>query len=186
MLLTLYHTVTPLCASHSVMRRKRPWLPTHAISRECPVIVRKEGSMKQMYKPLLFLFATAALVGCAGLHGRDVAPKDDQLTVGTVQKEIRIGMSGGAVAEVLGAPNIVSTDEQGREVWIYDRITREVRYSRSSGGILGLFVAGSGGLLPGGSVQSGAESSGQSTLTVIIKFDENKRVRDFGYHSSHF
>jgi outer membrane protein assembly factor BamE (lipoprotein component of BamABCDE complex) len=49
-------------------------------------------------------------------------PAGERLTVGTVQKEIRVGMSGAEVAAVLGSPNIVSTDEERREVWIYDKI----------------------------------------------------------------
>jgi hypothetical protein len=34
--------------------------------------------------------------------------------VGTVQKEIRVGMSGAEVATALSSPNIVSTDEADR------------------------------------------------------------------------
>jgi len=33
---------------------------------------------------------------------------------------------------------------------------------------------------------AGAQSKTQKTLTVIIKYDENKSVRDFAYHSSKF
>jgi outer membrane protein assembly factor BamE (lipoprotein component of BamABCDE complex) len=94
------------------------------------------------------------------------------MTVGTVQKEIRKGMSGAEVAEVLGSPNIVTTDAEGREVWIYDKISTDVTYSRGAGGSV--------------SKSAGAESTTQRTLTVVIKFDENKRVRDFAYHSSRF
>lgn len=51
--------------------------------------------------------------------------------VGTVQQEIRKGMSGAEVAAVLGSPNIVSTDEAGREVLVYDKISSDVVYSTS-------------------------------------------------------
>ena len=58
----------------------------------------------------------------AGAHRRAVSqPEETRLTVGSVQREIRTGMSGGEVVQVLGSPNIVSTDEQGREVWIMTR-----------------------------------------------------------------
>ena len=53
------------------------------------------------------------LSGCmtASEHRADVAnPTADRVTVGTVQKEVRVGMSGAEVAQVLGSPNIVSTD----------------------------------------------------------------------------
>lgn len=133
--------------------------------------------------------ASLVLTGCfsAKSHREDVQdPAGDRLTVGTVQKEIRKGMSGAQVAEVLGSPNIVQTDEERREVWIYDRIATDVAYSRSSGAIVGLLFGGSGGGLGGGSASSGASSTSQRTLTVIIKFDENSKVRDFAYHSSRF
>jgi outer membrane protein assembly factor BamE (lipoprotein component of BamABCDE complex) len=120
--------------------------------------------------------------------------QERQMTVGTVQREIRKGMSGAEVAEVLGSPNIVTTDAEGREVWIYDKISTDVTYSRSSGGgIIGLLIGGiSGDVLAGGgaggniSKSAGAESKTQRTLTVVIKFDENRMVRDFAYHSSRF
>ena len=104
--------------------------------------------------------------------------QDNKLTVGTVQKEIRKGMSGAEVAGALGSPNIVSTDEQGREVWIYDKISTERVYFEGSGyGTLILF-----GVL--GSRE--ASSTSQQTLTIIIKFDNDKKVRDLAYHASRF
>jgi len=128
----------------------------------------------------------------ASKHSEDVQQglEGDKLTLGRVQREIRQGMSGAEVAEVLGSPNIVSTDEQGREVWVYDRIATDTVHSSSEGGIAALIFgtpagAGAGGL---GSARygAGAKSTSQRTLTVIIKFDENRKVRDFSYHSSRF
>jgi outer membrane protein assembly factor BamE (lipoprotein component of BamABCDE complex) len=137
------------------------------------------------------------LNGCmtAKQHYQDThGAQERQMTVGTVQREIRKGMSGAEVAEVLGSPNIVTTDGEGREVWIYDKISTDVTYSRSSGGVIvGLLVGGlSGDVLAGGGAggsygkSAGAESKTQRTLTVLIKFDEQKMVRDFAYHSSRF
>jgi len=91
-------------------------------------------------------------------------------------------MTSAQVAEILGAPNIVTTDEERREVWIYDKIATNVSYSRSeSGAGIGLLIFG-----VGGSGSSGAQSTSQRTLTVVIKFDADKKVRDFAYHSSSF
>jgi len=114
----------------------------------------------------------------------------ERVTVGTVQREIRVGMSGAQVAEVLGSPNIVSTDEQRREVWIYDKIATDTVHSSSSAGVSALIlgagssVGGAGGGRYGRS--AGAESKSQRTLTIIIKFDEQHLVRDFAYHTSRF
>lgn len=134
-----------------------------------------------------------ATTGCmsAAQHRADVeAPAGDRLTVGTVQKEIRVGMSGAEVAAVLGSPNIVSTDEERREVWIYDKIATDVAYSSSSGGLATLILGGGssagGGVGGNASRSAGAASTSQRTLTVIIKFDGDKKVRDFAYHTSRF
>lgn len=142
---------------------------------------------------VLSLLAVVALAGCqtAAEHRRSVQDDSgDRVTVGTVQKEIRVGMSGAEVAQALGSPNIVSTDEQRREVWIYDKIATDRVYSSSSGGVNSLFLgfgAGAAGLLGGGgSASAGASSTSQRTLTVIIKFDDARKVRDFAYHTSRF
>ncbi len=114
----------------------------------------------------------------------------DRVTVGKVQKEIRVGMSGAEVAEVLGSPNIVSTDEERREVWIYDKIATDRAYSESRGGVSALILGwgGSAAAAASGNVSSsaGASSTSQRTLTVIIKFDKEGKVRDFAYHTSRF
>ena len=135
--------------------------------------------------------------GCmtAGEHREAVqADSSARLTVGTVQREIRVGMPASAVAGVLGSPNIVTTDEHRREVWIYDKIATDRVFSTSQGGISTLILGGAlvGGGLVGGAVSpyygqsAGAASTSQRTLTVIIKYDEAMKVRDFAYHASRF
>ena len=103
-------------------------------------------------------------------------------------------MSAAEVAEVLGSPNIVTTDAEGREVWVYDKISTDVTYSNDSGGFGTILLIGSasGGTAGGGlgsgsySRSAGAQSKTQRTLTVVIKFDDQKKVRDFAYHASRF
>ena len=137
---------------------------------------------------LAALFAGACSASYHREKTRDT--EGEALTVGTVQKEIRRGMSGADVAAALGSPNIVSTDENGNEVWIWDKISTERVYSDSSSGLwlFGLYVGGSGGGAGGvgGSASSGAASTSQRTLTVIVKFDEQKKVRDVAYHTTRF
>jgi len=114
----------------------------------------------------------------------------DRMTIGKVQKEIRVGMNGADVAQALGSPNIVSTDEERREVWIYDKIATDRAYSSNSSGINALILGfggdAAGGVGVGGSYSAGASSTSQRTLTVIIKFDKEGKVRDFAYHTSRF
>ena len=89
--------------------------------------------------------------------------------------KIVIGMPSADVAAILGAPNIVSTDENRLEVWIYDKISTDVVYSQSDAGIKFLTIG-----------NSGARSTNQRTLTIIIKYDKDGKVRDFAYHTSSF
>jgi outer membrane protein assembly factor BamE (lipoprotein component of BamABCDE complex) len=149
--------------------------------------------MNRHARPLPVATVVLMLAGCmsAAEHRADVSnPTTDRMTVGKVQAEIRVGMSGAEVASALGSPNIVTTDEERREVWIYDKISTDVAYSTSSGGISALILGGGSGVAGGVGGSSGygagASSTSQKTLTVIIKFDGDKKVRDFAYHSSSF
>jgi outer membrane protein assembly factor BamE (lipoprotein component of BamABCDE complex) len=145
--------------------------------------------MNTLHNTKVALLAALVTAGCSATHhATDVREADDadRITVGTVQKEIRIGMSAAEVAGVLGSPNIVTTEEQRQETWIYDKISSDVTYSRSSGSVVGLIFGGSGGGAGVGSTSAGSTSSSQRTLTVIIKFDANNEVRDFSYHTSRF
>lgn len=148
----------------------------------------------------LFLggLAIATLLGgCKAVSEHQAAVQyqaDDQLTVGTVQREVRVGMSSAEVVQVLGSPNVVTTDEKRREVWVYDKIATDRAYSTSYGGISALVLGGTlvGAGLVGAAVapsygaSTGASSTSQRTLTVVIKFDEQNTVRDFAYHTSRF
>ena len=144
----------------------------------------------------LVLIATLC-VSCisATQHRQEVSNTEaDRISVGKVQREIRVGMSNAKVVEVLGSPNMVTTDEKRREVWVYDKIATDHVYSTSSGGISALILGGvvggsgvgGGGLGSGLSMSSGAASTSQRTLTIIIKFDEQNKVRDFAYRQSSF
>ena len=132
-------------------------------------------------RSLLILFTISFLSGCATTSGGG----DRNLTVGTVQREVYVGMSGAEVAEGLGSPNIVSTDENRNEVWIYDKISthRVETDDRASVAVL-RFISEVGPIAATSRRQTA--SSSQRTLTVIIKFDEQDRVRDFAYHTSRF
>src|SRR6478736_2806565 len=90
------------------------------------------------------LAAFSALVGCMNAQDHRNAVRDnaDKLTVGKVQRQINVGMPGSSVVQVLGSPNIVTTDEQHREVWVYDKISTDTAYSTSSGGIMSLILGG--------------------------------------------
>jgi outer membrane protein assembly factor BamE (lipoprotein component of BamABCDE complex) len=130
---------------------------------------------------LLGLLSAFLLSGCQSAAQHKASVQDDsvdRITVGSVQREIHVGMSGTEVARVLGSPNIVSTDEERREIWIYDKIATDSAASSSSvGGTI---------LILGAHSSAAATSTSQRTLTVIIKFDKAGKVRDFSYRTSRF
>ena len=99
---------------------------------------------------------------------------EENLTVAKAQREIKIGMSSAEVVEVLGSPNMVTTDDKRRETWVYDRVSSNV--STSQAGVWLLVVGGS----------SAQRTQNQRMLTIIVKFDENSKVRDFAYRTSTF
>lgn len=129
-------------------------------------------------KRYLMLCLPLIVVGCAPAtyhKGQIRDDSGDRITVGKVQREIKVGMTSAQVIETLGSPNVVSTDEERREVWVYDKIATEVVYSESGAG-LKFFTSG----------QAGAASKSQRTLTIVVKFDNEGKVRDFAYHTSSF
>ena len=143
---------------------------------------------------LIVLLPVALLaVGCqsAPQHRADVQDAStDRVTVGTVQKDIRIGMAGADVIAALGSPNVVTTGEDRNEVWVYDKLATDVVHSESSGGVWGVVFGpiGSAGAGAIGNAQqsASASSTSQRTLTIVIRFDAEHRVNDFAYHASRF
>jgi len=135
---------------------------------------------------LIRLFLAAIVVvnvatGCRTVQDnqRDLSStRERELTAGVVRKEIKKGMSGAQVAELLGSPNITTLDENNRETWVYDKIATEASYSESQSG---MFL-----ILGGFSNRSGAASTTQRTLTVVIKFSADSKVESFTYHQSKF
>ena len=130
---------------------------------------------------LAALCASLGAAGCttAAKHQEQLgSAAERQMTLGTVQKEIRAGLTQDEVIAALGSPNIVTRDAQGRETWVYDKVASEASYSSS--GVYGTV------LLVGASSAAGASSRSERTLTVTIKFGPDQRVDTFSYHSSRF
>lgn len=134
--------------------------------------------MKTLAKlPILIALVAVAPTMTACVRNTDPI-RTETMTVAAAQREIKIGMTSAEVVEVLGSPNMVTTDSKRRETWVYDRVSTTVQSSNSGAGVwLLLFGAGT---------DNHKYSSTQRTLTIIVKFDENNRVRDFAYRSSAF
>lgn len=135
--------------------------------------------MKNLWLRSVGLMGFAALVvGCSAKDSDLHSHKEREMTVGTVQREIKPGMSQADVATSLGSPNIVTKNSEGNETWIYDKIASEASYSRGGGG---------GSLILFGFGKETAKSATtQKTLTVVINFDKNSNVEKVSYHTSKF
>ena len=120
--------------------------------------------------------------------------QEQNLTLGVVQKDIKIGTPQSEVALALGSPNIVTRDADGKDTWIYDKMASVTSYNNSgfsvgAGGIGGGAGShGGGGGILGASYGSnkGGVQTNRKTLTVVIKFDKANNVESFNYHMSSF
>ena len=129
--------------------------------------------MKKVFYTLIFV-SCLLLVGCT-TSNKNV--NDNKITIGIIQKNIKIGMSSSEVLELLGSPNIITKDKSDEEMWVYDRISNgTVETSQGSGLLLSLF----------GFSGSRTVSNTNTNLTVIIKFNQYNKVCDFSYRNSSF
>ena len=122
--------------------------------------------------------AALLLLGCAANNSQI-----NRLTLGTVQKTVYEGANQTEIMEALGAPNIITNNSSGREVWTYDIISREVQ---ASSGIVVTWwnpISWLAGIASGSSSRSSTTSK---SITVLITFDDNKRVSDFKYQRLEF
>lgn len=155
---------------------------------------------------LVLAFATpsfAVLHSAKVTKSKDVAApvKEQEFTLGMVQRQVKIGASQDEVALALGSPNIVTQDAEGKETWIYDKVASTITdrckcesamenatYTRYFWHDLLTFVTL--GLInkdvkPELKDVSQVVSS-QKTLTVVIKFDKSNRVESLTYNMSRF
>lgn len=135
-------------------------------------------SMKRTLLSVILGIAVGSFAWSGCSSGPQAEIKEERLTIAKVQGEIKLGMPASQVAELLGSPNIVTTDDKRREVWIYDRVsTDRVDTGKSSYATI---------IILGGSSREVSTSQRQRTLTIIIKYDEEKKVRDFAYNYTQF
>ena len=106
----------------------------------------------------------------------------NRLTTGQVQLTLRKNETTQTeVLESFGAPNLVTTNSEGEEVWTYQRNATIVNANSSSAYGTVIFF--------GGSTRSSGLEQSSRTMTLIIKFKEingAKRVSSFDSRSSSF
>ena len=129
------------------------------------------------------LAITVALGGCVATAPTTPEPAEkNRLTTGQVQLTLRKNETTQTeVLESFGAPNLVTTNSEGEEVWTYQRNATIVNANSSSAYGTVIFF--------GGSTRSSGLEQSSRTMTLIIKFKEingAKRVSSFDSRSSSF
>jgi hypothetical protein len=114
------------------------------------------------------------------------APRESELTLGTIQRSMKTGMSTTEVMEAAGSPNLVTRGRNGRESWVYDRFATETSEQGFQVGGGGMGAGGSvlGALGVGGSRKK--SSTSQRTLMLVVTFGQDGMVESFAYRSSKF
>jgi len=127
-------------------------------------------------------FSAATMAPLTAASAKEPQDSSNTLTQGMVQMTLRVGTTTQTeVLETFGAPNLTTLDATGQEVWVYDR-QATVSSSGSSGFSIGMLLGGGGSGVGGGGGLGFGSSKTKSTqtqrsMTLIIKFDADKRVR---------
>ena len=139
--------------------------------------------MKYLSLSILFPVVLALAAGCAKIADPSTDPiGKSNLTAGQVSLTLKKGITQQSeVVEVFGAPNLVTQNADGEEVWTYQRHATVGSSASNSAYATIILLGGSTG-------SSGFEQSSR-TMTLIIKFKEvkgTKTVVDFSSrYSSH-
>ena len=138
----------------------------------------------------LVVVAVGVVPAGAGDRAKAKETPSSAFTLGVVQKELRAGLSQADVAERLGAPNILTRDGEGREAWVYDKVSSEIEASSGSVGIAGGGMGAGSTFLGLLGINAGKRSekarSSQRTLTVVVRFSAAGTVETFTWHDSRF
>ena len=124
------------------------------------------------------LFAASCLFMAAGLSScasSQKAPQKSNLTAGVVKSSIKKGVTSQTeILKLIGAPNIISKNKEGEEVWTYSRQSFDAESGSFGGGLI---------LFGGGKAFS---SSASASFDLIITFDSGNNVKDYSLVSSQF
>lgn len=138
--------------------------------------------MKNLTSLVLTCGLIVVLTGCATATSTSELTEKNRLTTGQVQLTLKKNETTQAeVIEAFGAPNLVTVNSEGEEVWTYQKHATVA--SATSSGAYGTII------LFGGSTRSSGLEQSSRTMTLIIKFREingAKRVSSFESRASSF
>ncbi len=138
--------------------------------------------MNSLTKGLLVALSLVAVSGCSttryGTSAANYASFSD--AAASAERRVVLGMGATNIAAVLGSPSIIADHENDETTWTYDGISSDVSYARNGNAIVGVIFDRSFD----NSIAREADYSLQPTMTVVIRFNQYDRVRDFSYYAS--
>ena len=111
--------------------------------------------------PLLLACSQAPL---AVIPARQI--ETQKITLGAVQSQVKKGASRSDVINALSSPNIVTSNADGSETWVYDKVSTEQENAAGSNGNV--------------SVRS------TRTMMVVVKFDKSHIVDSVQYRQTSY
>lgn len=127
------------------------------------------------------IFSIILLLTCIGCSNNDmiVPEQKSNLTVGMIKKEIIKGKTTqNDIMTLFGAPNIITTNSQGNEVWNYSKSSYQAGAERKDSGWTLLLL--------GSSKSSVLSNASTASMDLIITFNSNGIVEDYKVISSAF
>jgi hypothetical protein len=118
-------------------------------------------------KIFLIFSCTFILAACAPqalISGRQIDTQ--KITLGNVQRAVKKGATSSEVISVLSSPNIITSNRDGTETWVYDKVSIESEYA--------------------GGLNSSTSMTASRTLLVVVKFDLNGRVEKVDYRQTSY
>lgn len=127
------------------------------------------------------IFSMILLLACVGCSNTDmiVPEQKSNLTVGMIKKEIIKGKTTqNDIITLFGAPNIITTNARGNEVWNYSKSSYQAGAERKN--------SGWSLLLLGSSKSSALSNASTASMDLIVTFDSNGIVEDYKVISAAF
>lgn len=130
-------------------------------------------------KKIFYLILLLICVGCS--NSNIIVPEQKSaLTVGIIKKEVIKGQTTqNDILSLFGAPNIITTNAQGNEVWNYNKSSYQTG-TETKGSAWGLFLVG------GSSKNSVLSNSSTTSMDFIVIFNSKGIVEDYKVISSAF
>jgi len=151
---------------------------------------------------VLLIITVFVLGACVRAKAPDLPYSNKQksnLTPGMVKKYVKVNKATQTdILSVFGAPNIITRDKAGHEVWTYDKqsmaTSAEVAAWNAAGSGTGAAAGLVGEALVGGTATVGAEAGKNSTsaqtssttFTLMISFNEMDVVKDYRMRATQF